>query len=291
MSRNCFVTSLFFVIFVGCHVVLSFGETIFKVNRSESLYGKGVHAFFDKNYSEAVDLLTQTEQLGSEDPRPYYFLALAHLRLKQDGKAENYFKKAARLEWEGQSARDYQVSEALRRIQGYERVDIERYRTQAKSDWQNAEKRKRDVLYANEKAEEKRILTEMAKHPVAVVDFGARSIDPLGTGKKIEEISTANVSGASTDTGKTSEDKKNQNQQKDDPFAGSDDENNKNSIDKKEEKDKKEETDEDDPFGGSDNMNSENKEVAVPDDSDGDSKKDENKKDEKEESEDDDPFK
>jgi tetratricopeptide (TPR) repeat protein len=186
MSRNYFWATLSFVLFTCCNIVSLFGVTEFKVSRSESLYGKGVHAFFDKDYEGAISLLTQAEQLGSEDPRPYYFLALSHFRLKQNDKADDYFKKAARFEWEGQSVRDYDVSGALRRIQGNERLHVERYRHQAKLDWQHAEKRKRDILYANEKANEKRILTEMAKHPVVMVPFGAQSIDPLGTGKKIE---------------------------------------------------------------------------------------------------------
>ncbi|MDR2439183.1 MAG: hypothetical protein LBE12_07430 [Planctomycetaceae bacterium] len=187
MSGNYFwATTLSFVLFTCCNIVSLFGVTEFKVSRSESLYGKGVHAFFDKDYEGAICLLTQAEQLGSEDPRPYYFLALSHFRLKQNDKADNYFKKAARFEWEGQSARDYDVSGALRRIQGNERLHVERYRHQAKLDWQHAEKRKRDILYANEKNNEKRILTEMAKHPVVAAPFGAQSIDPLGTGKKIE---------------------------------------------------------------------------------------------------------
>jgi tetratricopeptide (TPR) repeat protein len=177
------------VFFVGNNVVSLFADTWSDVNRSENLYGKGVHAFFDKNYSETINLLTQVEQLGSEDPRPYYFLALAHSRLKHNDKAAGYFKKAAQFEWEGQAVRDYNVSEALRRIQGKERLNVERYRVQAKLNWQNAEKRKRDILYTREKNNEKRILTNMAtQHPVVVVPFGAQSIDPLKTGKKIEVL-------------------------------------------------------------------------------------------------------
>lgn len=289
MSGNCFLTTLSFVLVVCCHVVSLFGDTEFKVNRSESLYGKGVHAFFDKDYAGAVGLLAQAEQLGSEDPRPYYFLALAHFRLKHNDKADDYFKKAARFEWEGQSARDYNVSEALRRIQGNERLHVERYRNQAKLDWQQAEKRKRDILYANEKAVEKRILTEMSKHPVAVVPFGAKSIDPLGTGKKIEvpnlndldsepkkELPETNETAPSNSIGNTKSDDKKMDdtpneKEEEDPFGNSNDQNNK-TDDEKNETNNMTSSD-----NNSDNNNNDN------------SKEDENKKEESDD--DDDPFK
>jgi hypothetical protein len=258
MSRNCFLATLCFVLWVSCNVALLFADTLFKVSRSEHLYGKGVHAFFDKDYSGAIDLLTQAEQLGSEDPRPYYFLALAHSRLKHNDKANEYFKKAAQFEWEGQAARDYNVSEALRRIQGNERLNIERYRTQAKLDWQKMEKRKRDILYAKEKNNEKRILTEMAKHPVAVVPFGAQSIDPLKTGKKIEvllsndsdslpktESPKVNTTAASDDEEKSKSTEKTT-LTKDDKEKENEDENeNKN---KEEDEKEKEKSEDDDPF-------------------------------------------
>jgi hypothetical protein len=290
MSGNRFLTTLSFVLFVCCNVVLLFGDTEFKVNRSENLYGKGVHAFFDKDYAGAVDLLTQAEQLGSEDPRPYYFIALAHFRLKQNDKADDYFKKAARFEWEGQAVRDYYVSEALRRIQGNERLHVERYRNQAKLDWQHAEKRKRDILYANEKSVEKRILTEMSKHPVAVVPFGAKSIDPLGTGKKIEvpiadvdsnkpkkELPETDETAPSNNTGNTKSDDKKiaetpQEKEENDPFAN--DQNNKTEDSKTEnENNEMNKTSSD----NSDNNNNNN------------NNKDENKKEESDD--DDDPFK
>ncbi|MDR2756276.1 MAG: tetratricopeptide repeat protein [Planctomycetaceae bacterium] len=292
MSGNYFWATLSFVLFTCCHVVSLFGVTEFKVSHSENLYGKGVHTFFDKDYAETIKLLTQVEQLGSEDPRPYYFLALAHSRLKQNDKAVDYFKKAARLERKGQSVRDYNVSEALRRIQGNERLHVERYRNQAKLDWQQAEKRKRDILYANEKADEKRILTEIAKHPVVVAPFGAQSIDPLGTGKKIEvpileasdsqpkkELSPAEETVPSNSTENTnSDDKKSDDKKSDDkkvsdttkddenPFDNSNDQNNQNTDDEK----------------------NETNNMTTSEHSDNNSKKDENKKEEEEE---DDPFK
>lgn len=321
MSRNCCLATLYFVLFAGCNVVSLFAETasvdtLFKVSRAENLYGKGVHAFFDKNYSGAIDLLTQTEQLGSEDPRPYYFLALAHSRLKHNDKADEYFKKAAQFEWEGQAVRDYNVSEALRRIQGNERLHIERYRTQAKLDWQKSEKRRREMLYAKENANEKRILSEIAGHPVVLAPFGAQSIDPLKTGKKIDvpllddsnskpktELPQVNpvLSPDNTEKSKPGDEvilTKDENENKKE--EQNNDEENKNEENKEDDV-KDEKNTGDDPFNSSDNqtMNSEDKEssedkdVAAADESEN-STKDENKKEdenEKEESEDDDPFK
>lgn len=323
MSRNCCLATLCFVLFAGCNVVSLFAETasvdtLFKVSRAENLYGKGVHAFFDKNYSGAIDLLAQAEQLGSEDPRPYYFLALAHSRLKHNDKADEYFKKAAQFEWEGQAVRDYNVSEALRRIQGNERLHIERYRTQAKLDWQKSEKRRREMLYAKENANEKRILSEIAGHPVVVAPFGAQSIDPLKTGKKIDvpllddsnskpktELPQVNPVLSPDNTENNTEDNTEKSKPDDEVILTKDENENKKEEQNNDEENKNEENKEDDvkdekntgddPFNSSDNqtMNSEDKDVAAADESEN-STKDENKKEdenEKEESEDDDPFK
>ncbi|MDR2116595.1 MAG: hypothetical protein LBP87_09475 [Planctomycetaceae bacterium] len=297
MSGNYFLATLSFVLFTCCNIVSLLGDTEFKVSRSESLYGKGVHAFFDKDYEGTIGLLTQAEQLGCEDPRPYYFLALAHFRLKHDDKADDYFKKAARFEWEGQSVRDYNVSESLRRIQGNERLHVERYRNQAKSDWQHAEKRKRDILYANEKADEKRILTEMSKHPVVVVPFGAQSIDPLGTGEKIEVriLDEASDSKPKKELPQTKEtlpantDNNTENTKSDDKQISD------TPKDKAKEKEKEKDKEEDDPFGNSNDQNDQNNQntnnVNASDHSDNNNgKKDEDKKEGESGESEDDPF-
>ena len=159
-----------------------------KENEAENLYGKGVHAFFDANYRGAVKLLKKVEELGSEDPRPYFFLGIALSRLGKGEEAEATLKKAAALEWEGRSARDYNVSDAIKRIQGTERLFVESFRRQAKADWEAGDQIRLEKRYGQEKAAGKSILAQLAKGSelpppeksqfVGVAPFGARSVDP-----------------------------------------------------------------------------------------------------------------
>ncbi|MDR0522792.1 MAG: hypothetical protein LBH00_13215 [Planctomycetaceae bacterium] len=114
---------------------------------SDIIFGKGVHAFFDKKYQEAAAILVKAEEIQTPDPRPYYFLGLSYLRLKDRLSAEAYFKKAARLEYENQTVREFEVAESLRRIQGQERERIENYRLEAKLASQRSAARLNEALY------------------------------------------------------------------------------------------------------------------------------------------------
>ncbi len=155
-------------------------DVFVRQNRAEALYGQGVHAFFDNDFQESTNLLLKVEELGSEDPRPYYFLALSYLRMEDDQKAEEYFRKAAKLEWEGRSFRDYNVSDALRRIQGKERLYIEMFRSQAKREWQQAETRRLNEMYKREEVTDTEVMTSLSKRFVGTSLFGARSVNPFG---------------------------------------------------------------------------------------------------------------
>src|SRR5262245_3919722 len=47
----------------------------------DDLYGRGVHAFFARNYPSAHELFTAAIKGGSRDPRAYYFRGLVYSRL------------------------------------------------------------------------------------------------------------------------------------------------------------------------------------------------------------------
>lgn len=162
------------------------GESFSKERTAEDLYGKAVHAFFAKDYAAAKTFLLETEKLGG-DPRPCFFLGLTHWRLGEKDAAESAFKTAARLEWESRNARDYDVSGAIARIQGNERLMLEKYR-------QNAEKTAAEyarthhekvfggtqLLDSRQTAARYSATTLRPNFPfVAAAPFGARSIDPF----------------------------------------------------------------------------------------------------------------
>jgi hypothetical protein len=174
---------------VFLHAVGSlWGSPFAEENQADIVYGNGVHAFFEKKYQNAVDILVQTEKLENSDPRPYYFLALSYYRLNESEKADQYFKKAAALEWNGRAAKDYSVAEALRRIQGKERLRVERYRQEARTNWQLEEKKRREIKYGEEKISDTNVVKNLAskdkKLETEVLtklsnSFGAKAITPL----------------------------------------------------------------------------------------------------------------
>jgi tetratricopeptide (TPR) repeat protein len=192
MTKRKFVVSLFvvavlvFAMSTGTTVVCSqTKDPIAKEHRGEVLYDQGVHAYFDHDYEDAISRLEQVEELDSIDPRPYFFLGLSYLKNDDNDNAEKYLKKAAKLEWTRRGVRDFDVAAALIRIQGKERVLVEKYRSQAKQEWQQTEAERRKVRYGTTKDNDKAILAAIVKQGpkefVGQAPFGARSTDPFRT--------------------------------------------------------------------------------------------------------------
>jgi hypothetical protein len=94
-------------------------------------YGTGVHAYFSGDYNRAFELFNTAATSGVADPRVVYFRGLAQLRLGRTDEAKQDFQKASKLEIADQE-RMYNVSRALERIQGGDRLLIEQYRGEAR---------------------------------------------------------------------------------------------------------------------------------------------------------------
>ena len=187
-----------FYVLVGGTVLVA--DTFFVIDESDTIYSKGVHAFFDRNYKEAVTILLDAEKLESNDPRPYYFLGLAYLRQEKSKQADQYFEKAAKLEYSGRAARDYAVSESLRRIQGEERLWIEKIRATERTNAQKREQRLQEMRYGKENTAVRESLRQqlspqnqnedlaILKKMVEGIDanaFGAKPINPVDTSEEI----------------------------------------------------------------------------------------------------------
>ncbi|HBU37573.1 MAG TPA: hypothetical protein DEB70_07175, partial [Planctomycetaceae bacterium] len=95
-----------------------------------AVYGEGVHSFYDGNFQQSHDYLTQVVDIGTDDPRVYYFRGLSALRLGSQTEANEDFKKGATFEAERGNTRS--VSRALERIQGPERLLLEQSRSKAR---------------------------------------------------------------------------------------------------------------------------------------------------------------
>ena len=192
MSNSQFLSVTICCLLVGA--VFS-TDALAATDESDYLYGEGVHAFFDHNYEGAVTVLLKAEELKSDDPRPYYFLGLVYLHQNKTDQADQYFKKAAQMEYGGRSLRDYAVSEALRRIQGEERLRIEKIRAEERISARANEQRLQEMRYGNETAVARTRLLQTtsqtqntdAAAPQRKIDvaaenpFGVKPIDPLNT--------------------------------------------------------------------------------------------------------------
>lgn len=93
-------------------------------------YGDGVHAFFAGDFDRAYADLSQAIEAGTADPRAYYFRGLAALRQGRSDEAEADFTEGATRESSGLGA--WPVSRSLERIQGPDRLRLERHRTRAR---------------------------------------------------------------------------------------------------------------------------------------------------------------
>ncbi|MGL4942398.1 MAG: tetratricopeptide repeat protein [Thermoguttaceae bacterium] len=180
------------------------GEVFVKERTADDLYGRGVHAYYAKDYDAAKKLFDEVEKLGSTDPRPYFFLGLTLLKLDKKSEADVAFRKAASLEWESRNARDYGVSGALTRVQGIDRVYLEQFRTDARRDAKDAAERDNANRFGNQPAltdvatrraaaksgdterqtavEYSPIWFRPARPFVGKAAFGARSVDPFRVG-------------------------------------------------------------------------------------------------------------
>jgi hypothetical protein len=96
-------------------------------------YGNGVHAYFDADYQCSYDELSGVIEAGSNDPRVHYFRGLAALKLGRLDEAEADFQQGANLEAEGRGGQSSKaISIALERVQGCDRLKLERFRSQAR---------------------------------------------------------------------------------------------------------------------------------------------------------------
>jgi len=162
MSPNMMNIIKLLLIVVFCFLFEGTAPFAFTVDESDLVYGKGVHAFFDRDYEGTVTILLQAEEIKSVDPRPYYFLGLAFLRQEKTDEADQYFKKAAQLEYSGRALRDYNVSESLRRIQGEERLRLEKIRTEERSNARIREQQQREARYGSESTASREAIRQLA---------------------------------------------------------------------------------------------------------------------------------
>ncbi len=95
------------------------------------VYGEAVHQYYAGNYSRAELLLNEVQASGAEDPRVHYFLGMCKVA-QGGGPMAGIADFEAGAQAEARSKNSYQVGQALIRIQGAARREIEKARLAAR---------------------------------------------------------------------------------------------------------------------------------------------------------------
>jgi hypothetical protein len=116
-------------------LVLAVGDFSRAQNASElsATYGRGVHAYFANQLDLAEQLFSQVIEVGSTDPRVYYFRAMTRIHCGRKYEAELDMRMGAAFEARDPGNRQA-VGKALQRVQGPHRLELEQYRLQARLD-------------------------------------------------------------------------------------------------------------------------------------------------------------
>ena len=141
------------------------------------LYGQGVHAYFAQDFVKAHELLSSAIDRGTHDPRVYYFRGLALQRLGRPEDAQADFSTGAERE-----AKDlnkfYNVSKALERVQGHDRVALERHRVEARVAAMEEAQRIMQARYEQRREAERHVL---AGPPETVKPSEIKPVKPIDT--------------------------------------------------------------------------------------------------------------
>lgn len=92
--------------------------------------GSGIHAYYSGDFARSYDDLTSAVEAGASDARAYYFRGLSSLKLGRSTEAEADFRLGA--EREASDGSVLRVSRSLERVQGHDRLVLERHRSRAR---------------------------------------------------------------------------------------------------------------------------------------------------------------
>lgn len=144
-------------------------------------YADGVHAFFGGDYQRAYDDLSDAIAAGTQDPRAWYFRGLAAMKMGRTDEAAADFSEAAGLE--AISLGDWQVARSLERIQGHDRLALERYRVRARVarlEEIRAAQRRRTSEFRGLQSEVVRPMLPEGERRLAPEKMGAEELPPAG---------------------------------------------------------------------------------------------------------------
>src|SRR5215213_2723879 len=94
MNRHILAACLIF----GCMTVISSAACAQESHPADSLYNRGVQAYFRGSSAEADSSLSRLKQVDPTDPRAYYFRALSLMQQGREGEARAEMELGAHME-------------------------------------------------------------------------------------------------------------------------------------------------------------------------------------------------
>lgn len=177
-----------FTVAVGLASTVRGEPVMTEVTALARAYGAGVHAYFSGDAQRAYDDLTQAIEAGTRDPRAWYFRGLAALKLGRLDEAEADFSTAATRETE--AGGDWAVSRSLERVQGHDRLALERHRVRARVAGYEQRKQAAERRYSQIESLQSDVLRERRPEgtsPDAAATFGGEPISPTPPSAPAEE--------------------------------------------------------------------------------------------------------
>lgn len=119
-------------------------------------YGDGVHSYFAGDYARSYEDLSQAIEAGTTDPRAWYYRGLAALKLGRLDEAEADFSAGAAREADGVGS--WPVGRSLERVQGCDRLKLERHRVRARVASIVESRRRNELRYLDRERAEPEVL-------------------------------------------------------------------------------------------------------------------------------------
>ena len=131
---------------------------------SRDFMGSGMHAYHAGSFQQSIDDLTAAIEAGCQDPRAYYFRALSLLEQGREDEAVADMQEGALLESGGPGG--IVVGRSLERVQGGQRLMLERYRRRALIEQQARDQRRIEQRYTDLIESEPERLRQRRPEPV-----------------------------------------------------------------------------------------------------------------------------
>ena len=151
------IVFIVFASFLTLGVFFTAGSLSAQDETPESLYARGVYLFFNNRYDEAESCFRRGVDAFPDNPANFYFLGMTQLRRGEIESAKESFTKGAQAELTPRG-RLVDVPGHLLRIQGDERLLIEKIRRDVSLAHQEEERRYNEALFGNEIQQQRRRL-------------------------------------------------------------------------------------------------------------------------------------